>query len=280
MTQDLILVESQDGVATVTLNRPSARNALSRPLLRQLRETFARLGSDDSVGVVILTGADPAFCAGLDLKELSASSELLDGVEGPDRDGGPAPRDDRPAPQQASASGSPWEPLGKPLIGAVNGAAITGGLELALNCDFLIASERAVFADTHARVGIMPGWGLSVLLPERVGFTMARRMSFTGDFVDARRALECGLVTEVVPHDQLLDRAQALAATIAANHRPAVLELHGSYRRIEAEINGAALDIEADLSRQWRQSGGADEIANRVPGVIARGRTQAATVRS
>ncbi len=280
MTQDLILVESQDGVATVTLNRPSARNALSRPLLRQLRETFARLGSDDSVGVVILTGADPAFCAGLDLKELSASSELLDGVEGPDRHGGPAPRDDRPAPQQASASGSPWEPLGKPLIGAVNGAAITGGLELALNCDFLIASERAVFADTHARVGIMPGWGLSVLLPERVGFTMARRMSFTGDFVDARRALECGLVTEVVPHDQLLDRAQALAATIAANHRPAVLELHRSYRRIEAEINGAALDIEADLSRRWRQSGGADEIANRVPGVIARGRTQAATVRS
>ncbi len=279
MTEELLVLEAQDGVATVTLNRPAARNALSRPLLRQLRETFARLGSDDSIGVVILTGADPAFCAGLDLKELSVSSELLDGVEKADGSGRQAPRDDIAATEQASASASPWGPFGKPLIGAVNGAAITGGLELALNCDFLIASERAVFADTHARVGIMPGWGLSVLLPERVGFTMARRMSFTGDFVDARRALECGLVTEVVPHEQLLDRARGLAATIAANHRPAVLELHGSYRRIEAEINGAALDIEADLSRRWRQSGGADEIANRVPGVIARGRTQAAGVR-
>jgi enoyl-CoA hydratase len=280
MTEDLVLVESQDGVATVTLNRPAARNALSRPLLRQLRATFAALGSDEGVGAVILTGADPAFCAGLDLKELSVSSDLLDGVEGRTGHDGQASRQPSDVTGQPPSSSSPWEPIGKPLIGAVNGAAITGGLELALNCDFLIASERAVFADTHARVGIMPGWGLSVLLPERVGFTMARRMSFTGDFVDARRALECGLVTEVVPHDQLLSRARALAATIAANHRPAVLALHGSYRRIEAEISGAAFEIEADLSRQWRQSGGADEIANRVPGVIARGRTQAAEARN
>jgi len=280
MTDDLLLVESRNGVATVTLNRPAARNALSRLLLRRIREAFVQLGTDDSVGAVILTGSDPAFCAGLDLKELSASSELLDGVEEREAHGGQTSRGESESPRQAPSSSSPWEPLGKPLIGAVNGAAITGGLELALNCDFLIASERAVFADTHARVGIMPGWGLSVLLPERVGFAMARRMSFTGDFVDARRALECGLVTEVVAHDQLLDRAQALAATIAANHRPAVLNLHGSYRRIEAEIYGPALNIEADVSRQWRQAGGADEIANRVPGVIARGRTQAVEARS
>lgn len=263
MQDDLVLLVEQDGVATVTLNRPTVRNALSRQLLRRLRQVFDRLAHDDAIGAVILTGSDPAFCAGLDLKELSASSELLDdGVTGE-------------SPDPATPTGSPWVALGKPLIGAVNGVAITGGLELALSCDFLIASERAVFADTHARVGIMPGWGLSVLLPERVGFSMARRMSFTGDFVDARRALECGLVTEVVPHDQLLARAQVVAATVAANHRPAVLTLHASYRRIEAEINGRALDLEAEVSRQWRRGGGADELAARVPGVFARGRNQA-----
>lgn len=262
MQENLVLLEEEDGVALVTLNRPAARNALSRQLLKRLREVFERLAHDDNVGAVILTGSDPAFCAGLDLKELSGSSALLsDGVTGEGRDPG-------------VPAGSPWLPLGKPLIGAVNGVAVTGGLELALNCDFLIASERASFADTHARVGIMPGWGLSVLLPERVGFTMARRMSFTGDFVDARRALECGLVTEVVPHDQLLVRARSLAATVASNHRPAVLALHNSYRRIEAEINGAAMDLEAELSSRWRRTGGADELAARVPGVFARGRDQ------
>ena len=264
MQDDLVLLVEKDGVATVTLNRPAARNALSRQLLRRLRQVFDALAHDDAVGAVILTGSDPAFCAGLDLKELSASSKLLeDGVSGE-------------SPDPSIPTSSPWMAIGKPLIGAVNGVAITGGLELALNCDFLIASERAVFADTHTRVGIMPGWGLSVLLPERVGFTMARRMSFTGDFVDARRALECGLVTEVVPHDQLLTRAQEVAGTVAANHRPAVRALHASYRRIEAEINGRALDLEAEVSVQWRRGGGADELAARVPGVFARGRNQVA----
>lgn len=263
MQDDLVLLVEQDGVATVTLNRPAVRNALSRQLLRRLREVFDGLAHDDRIGAVILTGSDPAFCAGLDLKELSASSELLD-----DGASGQTFEPETPV-------GSPWGALGKPLIGAVNGVAITGGLELALNCDFLIASERAAFADTHARVGIMPGWGLSVLLPERVGFTMARRMSFTGDFVDARRALDAGLVTEVVPHDELLPRARSVAATVAANHRPAVLALWASYRRIEAEIDGRALELEAELSREWRKAGGADELAARVPGVFERGRNQA-----
>ena len=263
MQDDLVLTAEADGVALVTLNRPAARNALSRELLRRLREVFETLAANDSVGAVILTGSDPAFCAGLDLKELSGSSGLLDdGVSGDNREPG-------------VPTGSPWRPLGKPLIGAVNGVAITGGLELVLNCDFLIASERAVFADTHARVGIMPGWGLSVLLPERVGFAMARRMSFTGDFVDAQRALECGLVTEVVPHDQLLVRALSLAATVAANHRPAVLALHDSYRRIQTEFSGNAMELESEASRRWRRAGGADELATRVPGVFERGRTQA-----
>ncbi len=257
MTADPVLLEVDGGVATVTLTRPEARNAISGALLSTLRQTMADLGGRDDVGAVVLTGADPAFCAGLDLKELSSDAKLLES----DAPGVPP--------------GSPWKPLGKPLIGAVNGAAITGGLELALNCDFLVASDRAVFADTHARVGVMPGWGLSVLLPQRVGFAMARRMSFTGDFVDAQRALQSGLVTEVLPHPELLTAARRLAATIAGNHRPAVAALHESYRRIEAEATAAQIRLELEASARWRRAGQTAGLAERVPGVISRGRDQA-----
>lgn len=254
-----VLVTRSGAVATVTLNRPAVRNAISSLLLGSLRRALDELGDDDDVAAVVLTGSDPAFCAGLDLKELSAHDGMLGSLD----DGDVPP-------------GHPWRPLTKPLIGAVNGVAITGGLELALNCDFLIASERALFADTHARVGILPGWGLSVLLPQRVGFAMARRMSFTGDFVGAARALEAGLVTEVVPHGELVARAQQLAATVAANNRPAISELHASYRRIEAEVVGRGPDIEHETGRVWRRRGGTAGIADRVPGVFSRGRSQAA----
>lgn len=253
-------VEVADGVATVRLHRPQSRNALSHALLTALRQAMVEMGERDDVGAVILTGSDPAFCAGLDLKELSADTKLLDAAD-PD-----------------VPPWSPWRPLDKPLIGAVNGAAITGGLELALHCDFLVASEGAVFADTHARVGIMPGWGLSVLLPQRVGFAMARRMSLTGDFVDARSALAAGLVTEVVAHAELMPTAHRLAGTIAANHRPAVSALHASYRRIERESAARAFELEQEAAREWRRSGRATGIAERVPGVFARGRDQASTL--
>jgi enoyl-CoA hydratase len=256
-TDDILLVDTADGVATLTLNRPEARNALSSELLSRLRASLAAMDADDSIAVVILTGADPAFCAGLDLKELSAGGALLDS----DRD-------------SAVPNGVPWVPLGKPVIGAVNGVAITGGLELALNCDFLVASERATFADTHARVGLLPGWGLSVLLPQRVGFGMARRMSFTGDFVGAADALGAGLVTQVVPHDELLPTARRLAATIAGNNRPAIAALLRSYRQIEGEAAGEGIRIESEAHSAWRRDGGANNIAGRVAGVVDRGRSQ------
>lgn len=252
---DLVLVERADGVATLTLNRPQARNALSSALLARLRAALAEADADDSVGAVVLTGADPAFCAGLDLKELSTGGRLLD--------------DNRDLPV-----GHPWKPLGKPVVGAINGVAVTGGFELALNCDFLIASERAAFADTHARVGIMPGWGLSVVLPELVGTAMARRMSFTGDFLAAPEALRAGLVTEVVAHADLLSTAHRVAATIAANNPPAVRTLLASYRRIEAEAAGDGLNAEASSGREWRRSGGSEGLADRVAGVFERGREQ------
>jgi enoyl-CoA hydratase len=253
---DLVLVERDDvaGTALITLNRPESRNALNPALLGELRAALADVASADT-GAVVLTGADPAFCAGLDLKELSGgNSNLLDSGTGPE--------------------GYPWEPLDIPVIGAVNGVAVTGGLEIALNCDFLIASDRARFADTHARVGILPAWGLSVLLPERVGFSMARRMSTTGDFIDAAEALRAGLVTQVVNHEKLIPTALGLAATIASNHRPAVRALLSSYRQVESEFAAGAHQVELTNATRWRRAGGTEGVADRVPGVFDRGRTQ------
>jgi enoyl-CoA hydratase len=162
------------------------------------------------------------------------------------------------------------------VIGAINGVAVTGGFELALNCDFLIASERAAFADTHTRVGVLPGWGLSVLLPQLVGFGLARRMSYTGDFLPAAEALRAGLVTEVVPHERLLPAARQVAASIAANNTPAVNTMVASYRSIEAAAQGKGLELEANTSISWRRTGGSQGLADRVGGVFARGRAQVA----
>ena len=108
-------------------------------------------------------------------------------------------------------------PHDTPIIGAINGPTVTGGLELAMCCDFLIASERARFADTHARVGVMPGGGMTIRLPQLIGIDRARRMSLTGDYIDAETARDWGLVVEVVPHESLLARARELAATIAVH---------------------------------------------------------------
>src|SRR6188472_419160 len=190
----VLLIETADRVRTLTLNRPQSRNALSSALRRQFFAALRDAEADDAVDVVILTGADPVFCAGLDLKELGDSTELPD----------ISPK---------------WPSMTKPVIGAINGAAVTGGLELALYCDVLIASEKAAFADTHARVGLLPTWGLSVRLPQKVGVGTARRMSLTGDYLSAADALRAGLVTEVVPHDQLLSAARAVAASIVGNNQ-------------------------------------------------------------
>ena len=149
----------------------------------------------------------------------------------------------------------------KPVIGAINGAAVTGGLEFALYCDILIASEQARFADTHARVGLLPTWGLSVRLPQKVGVGMARRMSLTGDYLSAADALRAGLVTEVVPHDELLPAARRVAASIVGNNQNAVRALLASYHRIDDAQTSAGLWIEADVGTQWMSSASGDDIA-------------------
>ena len=247
MTNDILLIETDESVRTLTLNRPQARNALSAALRDRFFGALAQAEADDDVDVVILTGADPVFCAGLDLKELGGQSVLPD----------ISPR---------------WPAMSKPVIGAVNGAAVTGGLELALYCDILIASERARFADTHARVGLLPTWGLSVRLPQKVGLGLARRMSLTGDYLAANDALRAGLVTEVVPHDHLLAAARQVAASIVGNNQPAVRALLASYHRIDESQTAEGLWLEATAAREYRTSG--DDIAANREAVLQRGRAQ------
>jgi enoyl-CoA hydratase len=248
-SDDVLLIDTTDRIRTLTLNRPQSRNALSAALRRQFFAALRDAEADDSVDVVVLTGADPVFCAGLDLKELGDTTELPD----------ISPK---------------WPPMTKPVIGAINGAAVTGGLELALYCDILIASEQARFADTHARVGLLPTWGLSVRLPQKVGVGMARHMSLTGDYLSAEDALRAGLVTQVVPHDQLLPTARRVATSIVGNNQKAVRALLASYHRIDDAQTGEGLWIEASSARQWMSSASGDDIAANRDAVIQRGRTQ------
>lgn len=262
----VVTTEVHDRVAVVTLNRPEARNALNRELLRALPEAMAAADADPDVDVIVLTGADPVFCAGLDLKELGASGA---GVRAEDDDAGGFDGDS-PVP------GRPWARTVKPVIGAVNGAAVTGGLEIALHCDVLVASERARFADTHARVGVLPGWGMTVLLPQAVGVRRAKEMTLTGNFLAAEEAMAAGLVSRVVPHEQLLAEARRLAADIVSNDQAAVRALVASYDRVLAVAPEEGLRREGEAYRSWIEARfSAEEVARRRDAVVERGRSQA-----
>ncbi len=267
---DVVLYEVADRVATITINRPEARNALSREVIRLLPELVVRADTDPDVDVIILTGADPAFCAGVDLKELGATNAIpglgADAKE-PTREAGAL--DTRPG---------PFPTVAKPVIGAVNGVAVTGGFELALNCDLLIASERARFADTHCRIGVQPGWGLTILLAEAVGVRRARQLSITGNFLDAPTALAWGLVNEVVPHDELLSRCRSLAADIVSNDQAGVRRILRTYAENELVAGADAWRNETAVSDAWfaELATRPGEVEARRQAVTARGRQQAA----
>ncbi len=258
MSEAVVLVEIADAVATVTLNRPAAMNALSRQVRRDLAAAMRGLEADPAVRVVILTGAGTrAFTAGLDLKELGAEGLGAANAESPDEN-----------PVKAI------EQLTKPCIGAINGVAITGGFEVALACDVLIASENARFADTHARVGIMPGWGLSQKLSRLIGPYRARELSLTGNFLDAATAAAWGLVNRVVAADALLPTARALAADMASID-PA---FSAAYKRLiddgYATTFAAGMVIEAERSTAANAAVAPAAVEAARAQVQARGRQQ------
>ena len=256
-----VLLDVSDRIATITLNRPEARNALSSDLLRLLPTVMIQADNNAEVDVIILTGADPAFCAGLDLKELGSSAGNLGGGSGADGS------------SNSHGTRGPFPAVRKPLIGAINGVAVTGGFELALNCDFLVASERAKFGDTHARVGVMPGWGLTVLLPQAIGVRRAREMSFTGNFMAADEALRFGLVNHVVDHDELLPFTRSLARDIIGNEQDGVRQIRATYAAISHDDDG--WEQEARDGRAWQRTRFSPEkVAARRAAIQDRGRTQ------
>jgi enoyl-CoA hydratase len=181
--------------------------------------------------------------------------------------------EDRPDLGTVEGRPGPWPSIAKPVIGAVNGVAVTGGFELALNCDFLIASERAKFGDTHSRVGVMPGWGLTVLLPQAIGVRRAREMSFTGNFMSAEEALQWGLVNHVVAHEELMDFTRQIATDIIGNDQEGVRQIRSTYATIAH--NDDAWEREARDARAWQRSHFSPEkVAARRAAIQDRGRTQ------
>jgi enoyl-CoA hydratase/carnithine racemase len=234
---NLVLCDYFDGYCVVTLNRPKAMNALSSGLRQALTQVVQDIAGRADMRAVILTGAgDRAFSAGLDLKEISGEPGDL---------------------RQALSGGKESDPvvairsLKIPVIAAVNGHAITGGFELAMACDILIASDNASFADTHARVGVVPGWGLTQHLTRTIGASRANEMHFSGRPITAQTASDWGLVSRVVAQDQLMPEVESLAQQISEYDATIIAEL----KRVTRAGNGVGLDeglaIEVQASQDW-----------------------------
>ena len=261
MNDELVLVERNAGVTTVTLNRPEALNALSSGLRQAITATFRELKDDAATEVVILTGAGRAFTVGLDLKELG-------GEKAPDA----------PATAEETNIIAALDAFDRPVIGAINGYAITGGFELALMCDLLIASTQARFADTHARVGVVPGWGLSQRLPRLIGVMRAKELSLTGNFLDAQRAYDWGLVNRVVAPDELMDVCRALAKDMLSTDRTTRLAMLKVIDQGWNATLGEGMIIEGDASRAHSISQvRAEQVAARRSDIQKRGRGQSGT---
>ena len=228
MPEPILLVDKSDGIATLTLNRPDQLNALSVELREALADELENLRTDQDIGVVILTGAGRAFCAGLDLKEMG----------NPD-----GPRSSVADPPRILRS------LAQPVIGAINGLAVTGGFEISLSCDLLIATPETRFADTHARVGLLAGWGLSQRLSRAVGVMRAKELSLTGNFLSAEKACEWGLVNRVVSREDLLPTCRALANDMLSCQRDVMLQYKRMIDRGFDLALGDAMTYEVEVSR-------------------------------
>jgi enoyl-CoA hydratase len=221
-----LLHRMQGKVLVLTLNRPEARNALSVSLAHRLTDALNE-ADEAGVGVMVLTGSDPAFCAGVDFEAFADQDYGRELLVDPTR--------------------SPWRALRSTsavVIGAVNGPAVTAGLELALSCSFLVASEQAAFADTYAEIGMHPGGGITSLLPEAIWVRRARELSATGRFMSADEAYECGLVNRVVPHADLMACALELAGRVAENDPKMIRLVNGLYRETTSTTVAEGLTLE------------------------------------
>lgn len=252
VVSDFVLYEQQDGVVTLTLNRPDERNALSnQSQWDEIVDACDRVQRDPDVRCVILTGAGTAFCAGGNVKDMKQKTGIAGGTPFEIREGY------RRGIQRIPLA---FQALDVPTIAAVNGPAIGAGCDLATMCDIRIASERAKFAESFVKLGIIPGDGGAWLLQRVVGYAKAAELTFTGDTIDAATALQIGLVSKVVAPEQLLPEARALAARIAANPGPALrmakrLLLEGRHQRLDTVLEmSAALQALAHNTREHEQA--------------------------
>ncbi len=198
MSDELVMRTDRDGLATLTLNRPDKLNALTPGSFVELRAHLDAIAADDSIGCVVLAGAGRSFCAGHDLGSIASHER-------------PPSRHFEPETVDA------LEALPQPTIARLHGHCFTGGLELALACDLLIAANDTQLGDTHGQWGLAPVWGMSVRLPERIGRSAAKELMFTSRRISGAEAAAIGLVDRAVPAEQLDGTVEALAREILAN---------------------------------------------------------------
>ena len=263
MTDETVTYEVADNIATITLNRPAQRNALNWDAYDRLEKALRRAVTDVDARCVIVTGADPAFCSGDDVREIMAGPKAVSA------DTTPVVRH-RPTPAAMAAL-----ECDKPMIAAVNGAAVGWGMELALYADIRIASEQAKFSEMFIKRGLVCDVGGFCRLPSIVGPAKAAELLFTGDVIGAAEALRIGLVSEVTPHAELLPRARALAARIAVNPPLALRYMKEPLRRgtygDPRELGGWAIEtIRALMKTEDHKEGVASFLEKREP--VFRGR--------
>jgi len=223
-SQEPLVVATRGPVRFLIFNRPDARNAMSRTMRQEYARQMQAADADPAVDVVVVTGAHGYFSSGVDLKE-NPSGTIIPMV--------------RPHPVEVTRA------MAKPVLAMVDGPCVTGGLEVALSCGFIIASDRSRFVDTHIKIGRFPGWGLSTLLPAAIGMRRARQMQMTGEFIDARRAYDWGLVNELAAPEALLTRTLQVAALIGACPPANIARYVELTRRIEGMPVETSLAVEA-----------------------------------
>jgi enoyl-CoA hydratase/carnithine racemase len=233
MRYKYILYEKKDGLAWITLNRPERMNSLVTEMIDEWRSALLAAGEDQEVGVVVVTGAGRGFCTGLDLKELQKNMGVESAIRDLDRAGNELIETILSMP--------------KVCMAMVNGPCFTGGLEILLVFDLVIASEEAFFGDTHARWGVNPAWGMSQRLPRLVGIMKAKELSFTARTFTAREAEGMGLVNRVVPAARLRDEVVSMAGMILQNSLETVASLKGLYNRGMLTTLAEGLKIEREI---------------------------------
>jgi len=231
VTYETIIYQAGGGIGRITLNRPTAMNAITPGMLKELKSVVLEAGKDGDIKVIVLTGAGRAFCAGVDLKALG-DQKLVNGMVGDILD--------VPARELINAIRS----VRRPVICLVNGFCFTGALEIMLACDIVIAAEDAKMGDTHAKWGLRPTWGMSARLPRRVGYLKAKEISFTAEAITGKEAERIGLINMAVPADRLEEALQGMAKKIMGNSAQSIAAYKQLYNANESMTMDGSLELE------------------------------------